>query len=400
MSSSRYAKPSRSTYNLIRQRRGLSSEQIARGRQQSSIEPKRFYGKKREYRVPPPFDSLPSITDEALTSVNKHRDVGRSENAKDIMTPLNSSSVSKKSNTRRNSTGAHVPCEAHVEDDWRPMFDDDEPMFPASSSSLPNQKVRSASLSDARSAHTSPSQSDHGIMDVRTKLGPQIPDEDPTPPIVPEHEVVQRLSKEGPESLNGRSQRPRSFIAQRRRYQSVPVKPVSSSTSTVNERDASPQPTQKRHDHALQELSNNAILRDMKNKLASFEKRVLERLPAMTRIQSAPVRLATAPTATAAAEDEDEDERRQQRRTKRVSDVERQLRYPKLNRNVPEHLRLPDEDIIEIGRAINGYEKHVQAPYAFSWRGRLYSRYKHLLARRDGNGSTVWSVDQISRMRG
>lgn len=150
--------------------KGLSSEQIARRRQQSSIEPRTFYGKRPEYQVLPTFDSSPSITEMAE---NKHRDAERSEIAKDRMTPPDSSPASKGSKTSRESKSTHVPFEIHVDDDWRPLLDDDDPMFPPPKSSTLNQAISSAASSGDGSILASPTQSSRGVTDLRTKSGPQ-----------------------------------------------------------------------------------------------------------------------------------------------------------------------------------------------------------------------------------
>lgn len=391
LSSSRSAKPSSDMYALYDRNRqrdeGLSSEY--RERQQSSIEPKTFYGRRSEYRVPPKFHSSPSIPDKILTNENKHRNAERLKSA-NVRTPPDSSPASKVSTMRGKSTCAHVPFEIHVEDDWQPLFDDDDPMFPTPISSPFSQSTRSADSSDDQSTHTSRSQSNSGDRNIRTTSRPQTDSKDQPSLTVPEKKVDQRPSKGIPESPNGRPQPQRSLGAQRRRYQSVPLN-LLDRTTTVGERDA------QRRDNTLQELSSNAILLNLDRRIASFQKQVLELLPTTPQIQSAVVLPATAPTAAVVVGDEDE--RAHRRRWKRASDAERQRRFPKLSRDVPHHLRLPDEGIIRIGKIKNGYKRHKAAPYAFSWRGRLYSDYKHLTVLVDSNGSTVWSAKQLSRMR-
>ena len=153
--------------------KGLSFEQIARRRQQSSIAPRTFYGKCPEYPVPPIFDSSPSITEMALTNENKHRDAERSESAKDRMTPPDSSPASKGSKTSRESKNTHVPFEIHVDDDWRTLLDDDDPMFSTPKPSSLNQAISSVASSDDGRISTSPTQSNRGVTDLRTKSGPQ-----------------------------------------------------------------------------------------------------------------------------------------------------------------------------------------------------------------------------------
>lgn len=371
--------------------KGLSSKQIARGRKQSSIDPKRFYGKQPEYRAPQAFDSSPSITDNALANENKHGDAERSETTKDRITPPDSSPPSG-SKIRRKSCSARAPFEPHVEDDWRPVSDDDDTMFPTPKSSPTNQDVGSAGPSRD---HASPSQSNHGVMDVRTKPLPEPFRKDQPAPTKPENKLFQRLSGEVPESHKGRAQPLRSFDARRRRHQSVPANLAS---RIVNELEVSSQPAQRGHDHALQELSNN--VGGLEKKFTSLEKVVLERFLAPPSTQSAASRPATAttPTVFAAAQDGNRPERSNTRKRKRPSVAERQLRQPVLDRNVPPELRLPDEELIAIGRKSNHYDRHKGAPYTFSWYGYLWEDYKYLLDRRD-NGEPVWTATEITRLK-
>ncbi|KAL6716145.1 hypothetical protein ACLMJK_005711 [Lecanora helva] len=73
---------------------------------------------------------------------------------------------------------------------------------------------------------------------------------------------------------------------------------------------------------------------------------------------------------------------------------------PELNRHVPLHLRLSDSALITIGKKINHYERHRSASYAFSWHGRLYSEYDHLLTKLDERGNFQWGPKVISRLKG
>lgn len=307
------------------------------------------------------------------------------------MTPPNSSPVNEGSKKRRISRSTLVPVEVHVEDDRVPLFEIDDPTYLTPKSSRPNRNVRSSGSSNDQSADASPSRSNRSVMDVGRKTRPQSFRKDHALPMVPENKVGQRRSKKVLESPKDLPQPPRSFNSQRRRHQSVPATSVSR-TGAVNDRDALPQA----RGHVLQELSNNAILL---KEFASFKKTVLERLPAATpRTQSDHVRPADAPTAAVVTENEDEQPR--PRKKKGRSDPEWQRQHPKLDKNVP---RTPDEEVIRIGKIKNAYERHVQAPCAFSRRGRLYKGpdgYKHLLTQIDENGSTVWDFEEVTRIGG
>ena len=181
---------------------------------------------------------------------------------------------------------------------------------------------------------------------------------------------ARQISKILPEALSVLDRPQRSFDAQRRRHQSVPVNVPSRSTTA-------PQ----RQDNALQEFSNNAALQRCVDKL----EKVLERLPAAIPTQMAAPG-APAASITAPAQGLNGVERPSTGASRR-----------KLDRNVPEHLRHTDEEIIEIGREVNRHERHKRAPEAFGSTGRLYSEYNRLLSRTI-DGVTVWNDEQIRRL--
>lgn len=173
--------------------------------------------------------------------------------------------------------------------------------------------------------------------------------------------------------------------------------PISLRNTTLNEQNASPPRAPQQTVNASQEASDNAILWKMRRTLATFKKRLKEDLPAAPQIQSAAVQPAPAPTTatTAPAQGGNRAGRVRTRKKKRRSPVEWELRFPELDRNVP---RLPDEDIIRVGRIVNFYQRHQKAPYAFSRRGRLrLGPYKYLLARHR-DGVPGWTADEISRL--
>ena len=207
---------------------------------------------------------------------------------------------------------------------------------------------------------------------------------------------ARQISKILPEAPSILDRPQRSFDAQRRRHQSVPVN-VASRSTTGDERNHSFPFAPQRQDNALHEISNNAILQRCVDKL----EKVLERLPAAVPAQIAVPGSVSAPAAsiTAPAQGVNRVEQpRAGRNTRRLSHAERLRRFPKCDRNVPEHLRHTEEEIIEIGRIVNWYERHKRAPEAFGWgRGRLYSEYNELLGR-SINGVPVWTADEIRRV--
>lgn len=78
--------------------------------------------------------------------------------------------------------------------------------------------------------------------------------------------------------------------------------------------------------------------------------------------------------------------------------AERKIKEPEFDRNVPPHRWLPNDRIIQIGTIIRGYERHKQAPQAFSYHGHLYALYHHLLTQKDEHGNLIWDTSTIKRL--
>ena len=76
------------------------------------------------------------------------------------------------------------------------------------------------------------------------------------------------------------------------------------------------------------------------------------------------------------------------------------LRLPPLPRAVPPGTtRLSDAELIQIGKRIHRYERHKGAPYAFSWRGRLYAEYDYLMDWVDERGRVGWDFKEKARLK-
>ncbi|KAL8836028.1 MAG: hypothetical protein Q9170_003073, partial [Blastenia crenularia] len=65
---------------------------------------------------------------------------------------------------------------------------------------------------------------------------------------------------------------------------------------------------------------------------------------------------------------------------------EQQASKPKLKRYVPHNKRTTNEELITIGRYNLSYDRHISAPYAFTWYGKLYTEYHYLLNEADAHG--------------
>ena len=227
---------------------------------------------------------------------------------------------------------------------------------------------------------------------------PGHPREGNDPPSGQENAVAKQISKILPDAPSILDRPQRSFEAQRQRHQSAPVNAVGRNTA-VSERDLLLPSRPKRHDNALQEISNNAILQRV-DELQKLQRAILERLPAIVPTQVAAAGPVSAAAASATAPTQGGngvDQAPARRRKKKPSRAERQLKYPKLDRNVPEHLVHTDDQITEIGRIVHWYERHAEAPEAFDYDGRLYAKYKPLLVR-IVDGVPVWTAEEISRI--
>ena len=78
------------------------------------------------------------------------------------------------------------------------------------------------------------------------------------------------------------------------------------------------------------------------------------------------------------------------RRKNYVPADERKQSKPVLSRHVPPRDREPDEKLIEYGRLKCTYDRHLAAPYAFRWCGKLYHEYRYLVGLRGKGGELLW----------
>ncbi|KAL8999165.1 MAG: hypothetical protein Q9169_001944 [Polycauliona sp. 2 TL-2023] len=69
---------------------------------------------------------------------------------------------------------------------------------------------------------------------------------------------------------------------------------------------------------------------------------------------------------------------------------ERKQQRPELSRYVPPKDREPDEKLIEYGKMKLSYDRHLAAPYAFRYCGKLWREYVYLAGLRDARGVLLW----------
>ncbi|KAL8982567.1 MAG: hypothetical protein Q9205_002958 [Flavoplaca limonia] len=78
------------------------------------------------------------------------------------------------------------------------------------------------------------------------------------------------------------------------------------------------------------------------------------------------------------------------RRKNYIPADERKQSKPVLSRHVPPRDRESDEKLIEYGRLKCTYDRHLAAPYAFRWCGKLYHEYRYLVGLRGEGGELLW----------
>ena len=83
---------------------------------------------------------------------------------------------------------------------------------------------------------------------------------------------------------------------------------------------------------------------------------------------------------------------------KSKSIAQQKLEKPELSADVPVDQRLPEADIIDLGRRKLAYTRHESAPYAFNYRGKLRKEYKHLLTKVGVDEKTVRIAEEVSRL--
>lgn len=87
-----------------------------------------------------------------------------------------------------------------------------------------------------------------------------------------------------------------------------------------------------------------------------------------------------------------------QPKRKSKSIAEQKLEKPELSPDVPQNERLPEADIIDLGRRKLAYTRHESAPYAFNYRGKLRKEYRYLLTKVGLDGKTVWIAEEVARL--
>ncbi|KAL8856770.1 MAG: hypothetical protein Q9178_006607 [Gyalolechia marmorata] len=88
------------------------------------------------------------------------------------------------------------------------------------------------------------------------------------------------------------------------------------------------------------------------------------------------------------------------RKKRYIPVVERKRLRPERPANVALDQRLADEELIQIGRHPKTYIRHISAPYAFSYTGRLFEEYRRLTKLKDEDGNPLWDEALTKRLVG
>ncbi|KAL8904464.1 MAG: hypothetical protein Q9171_007042 [Xanthocarpia ochracea] len=91
----------------------------------------------------------------------------------------------------------------------------------------------------------------------------------------------------------------------------------------------------------------------------------------------------------------------QRKRNKRYIPVDERKRLkPERSADVPLDQRVSDEMLIQIGRHPKTYTRHISAPYAFSYTGKLFAEYNRLAESKDEHGKLCWDEALAKRLMG
>ena len=341
----------------------------SRGRAQSSIAPQTFYGHQLNFRQLPGHCSPPRsapTTSETISSKNDSL----------ALLPMSANILGKL--TPPNSLPLGTKEKGNV----------DPPNHEAGE--IPGETSSSSTTKTCRT--TSIASSPLGTKQQQPETGDLSASDDPF------SDNEGQSLEEGSKACEDPQDRPltRSHVdIQRKRHQSLPADLARKKSAASNERVSSSY-VQTPQVRALQALSFDAGLPgSVRKEIVHLVKETVDKhLP---RLGGTPADQANIPTTRTIASNRAA--KQPSRKRGKKSTRERQKRYPKLSRDVPLAERKPDEAIIEIGKIINPYGRHKQAPYVFSWHGRLYAEYLYLLEYPNADSPPAWNLKQISRMR-
>lgn len=282
-----------------------------------------------------------------------------------IMTPPDSSPSGARASQRQKSSDPQLGHDYSVNNDWRPWEDDDDPIFPPSTPS-PRRSIRAPTSKRHRSKGPSAAREDIDSVSSQFKT------------------LAQR-----PSDAKGHD---RSFEIRRKRHQSLPAQLRGDGNLTGEPPTMPPIRTQPNQDRVLQ--------LEMIDRMKNIESLLKERQVAPSTQQTQHQATATPPNARITAPTHhNEAAATQRRRKKEKTRAERKATdRPEIPRDVPMDLRRSDPFLLKVGKIVNPYERHVEAPYAFAWSGRLYAEYNRLLTEKDEHGGLVFTKEEIRRL--
>ena len=244
--------------------------------------------------------------------------------------------------SKRPDQAPPIVSEPAIEEVWQPRVDDEDP--PSPQPSPPKRKK-------------------HKFKDRRHGKGSRTVDADDTTP-----ENIADTAPDVSQSPNPASPPTRptrtTFKQHRRRHQSLPPPNTTTTTPTANPNPTAPPPPPTPYDLHLHSI---------RTRLSNLEAAIAT-ANANPPIPPNPTNLT--PTALL------------------------QLGRPPLPRAIPPgSTRLTDAELIQVGKMKSRYERHKAAPYAYSWRGRLYAEFDYLLDWVDEEGVTGWDAKVKARLK-
>ena len=78
--------------------------------------------------------------------------------------------------------------------------------------------------------------------------------------------------------------------------------------------------------------------------------------------------------------------------------IEHRKLLPHVHENLPKAQRLQDEELLRIGLEVKiPKDRWLQAPYTWSWTGKLYNDYFYLAMKQDEKGNKIWPPEVLKK---
>ena len=178
----------------------------------------------------------------------------------------------------------------------------------------------------------------------------------------------------------------------RKRHQSLPAR--TTATDSSHQIQALSDRYTTNVQHALEESNGDGhteLIEKMKQMLNQFKEDLVSEMNSTSRTTAQGESDNSRPAPTL---------QREQNNTRSAPTLQREQRlrdYPEINMNIMQWEEHSDQTLVTVGRTVNSYQRHFQAPYAFSRTCCLRPAYDHLRNRADVNGE-LWSHKDVRRV--